>query len=110
MLESRGIVVPLTSTDVHRSIMDSGAPLTRRDPELLLRTRTDIILRSRENSKVRRRGLMRSKCSLTALARAEGDKDFNEKTTSSLRQPIFSARTLSAASVGSPTLVYKSLS
>lgn len=88
---------------MQRSKTDSGAPLTKRAPVPLSRTRTDIILRSRENSNVRRRDILRSKCSLMALTRSEGGREESDTGNSSLH-PIFSTKTLSAASVGSPTL------
>lgn len=99
------MVLPFMRTELQRSRTDSGAPLTKRAPLPLSLTRTDIILRSRENSNVSRRGIECSKYSLTALARAEADRADSDLVSSPSRQPIFSARTLSAASVGSPTFV-----
>src|ERR1700753_1755790 len=96
---------PEMSTEVQRSRIDSGAPFVNRAPRFLLLTNTDIILRSRENSKVKSRGNSGSKWSLIALARSGGDIDDNLRFRAGAVLGNFSTRTLRAASVGSPTLV-----
>lgn len=54
--------------------------------------------------------MVRSKCSLTALARTAGVRVGRAWVSPISLHPIFSTRTLSAASVGSPTLLYADLS
>lgn len=67
------------------------------------RTRTDMDLRSRENSNVKRREKADSMNELRALTRAEAGSEGREMVNLVEGAAIFSTRTLRAASVGSPT-------